>query len=387
MQHPPARFLLVLAALPALACAPEEPRDAASPAPSAAASQAASLGPSTLAYFEPVPDAMGWIRLDPDRPEGDAARREVLAFLPMTDATPHAAWRADGRKALIWYDTNTLEDATPPPPQLWEVDVAAKTKVALPRPAAGQLDGLGYDAQGRAIALTGPDWRNVTDPKADKKGRYFLFEGKRYDVPTDREGQAVLVHAFALQPDNTWKRIETMVSDTGWDMAMGSKRLAAAEGLGARTPDLLTSHPDTAEPDAKTRAALEALVPATVKATKAQEGEWALLAPSAGRLAVWQEQGGEFLHATERVVFTQDPVALVPGLAIPAPAASAKALIQGGEGASGLRAVAAQVRGDRLLVSDAHDGEHPRLIDLPSRKLVFESDLARGVVFWPAPQP
>lgn len=364
MTRRAAALVLSLATL-ALGCEPAAP----------------AWGPSSLSFFEPAPEGLAWVRFDPDAAGegGTKGRRALITTIPTTGGTPDVAWRADGGRALVWQAPRFDEVAgAERPATIWDVDVASGAKTEVPVPPAGKLDQLGFDAAGRAIALVEAEWAEGS-VKQDAKGRYLEHEGRRVDVPADMlEGLPILVHAFELTPERTWKALETIASDTGWDYASGVKRLAAAATLGARTPGLLSSHPDTEDlTDKAALAPLEALAPRT---RGREDGNWAKLVPSDGRVAVWLEQAGEFMHATELLAFTTEPPALVPHLAIPSPAA--KAMISG-EGGTGARGTAPQVRGDRLLVADAWDGEHPRLIDLATRQLLFSSDVARATVFWP----
>jgi hypothetical protein len=143
------------------------------------------------------------------------------------------------------------------------------------------------------------------------------------------------------------------VSTTGWDYAQGVGALAVAQTLGARSSQWLTSHPEHTE--VKDAARLP-------KIQGTENDAWMRLAGSPGPVYFWSITG-EFLHSTGRIAFG---TTLAPGL-------------PWGE----RDAVALNRRGNYLLATCAGSGSHPRVWDVPKRKLVYAADTAWDTVFWP----
>lgn len=333
----------------------------AAPAPAAPA-------PLTLSLLEPAGKGCTWYKRDLK-----ANKAQVLATFPGHPRGARVAWRADQRRALVWFDPDTVEYLKEQPetggagakPRLYQValDRPGSAPVALTLPPAGKLQDLGFNTRGEAVALT----MTVSDKEAsrDSQGRaYFDYGGRRYTGSKDLEGMPVLVHAWVLGPKENWNRRETVVSDDGWDYAQGVRRLKASEGLQYRTGEALEAHPATTElKDKAVRKALLKLAP-TLKPV--DNDDWARLKDPAVPLYVWMVTG-EFTYSTGRVAFGVGPNAeWAPRL----PWAS--------------RDLAAiQHRAGHLLVAGAAAGGHPRVYDVKSRKLVFASDTARATVFWP----
>ena len=89
-------------------------------------------------------------------------------------------------------------------------------------PTLGSLGTIGFDAQGRVVALMSDEYvdaesapahlKMVTEGKGDDEKKFIVFEGQRY--PAAMDGVPGLAHAFRLE-GTTWKRFETKDSSFG----------------------------------------------------------------------------------------------------------------------------------------------------------------------------
>lgn len=319
------------------------------------------LGPYSLSLFETAGDGLAWQRVDPDKALD--ARVQVLATLPGASGSPYVAWRKDLGAALTWIHPGYDADAKATP--AWEVDLAGGTgakPLGLPTTGGTVLD-VGYDAAGLPLALTMELHNPVQEPLRDVRGTYLMYGSMRFDIPEGRDGIPVIVHAFRRDAAGTWSLIETGLSSTGWDFAQGVSSLAAAKTLGLRSNAMLESGNEFKSVTDK------ALLPELMrlKPPEAQDGdEWVRF--EAAPVFSWTVIG-DFAHPTSRLAMLDEtgaPQALpdTPG-----------------------RMIAAGFREGRMLVSDASDGKHPRLFELKTRGVVYSSETASGVTFWPTPEP
>lgn len=361
------RFLPLVLILALAGCKSETPEESGSAAPSAAP----ALGPAAMGMLLDEAEGLRFIRVDPDRAADQ--REETLAKLAGVHGKVQVSWAPSGTEAIVWRG-RSFEDP-PVPAAAWQVNWGASpaaTPAPFTLPTGGDLEEVGYDPQGRPVALLLQSTENYKEPKKDAKGQYLEFEGKRYDVPEGQEGLQVLAHAFTYEAGG-WKRTETVQTTTGWDYGAGTKALAAAKTLGARTSAILDSLPEWGDvKDPKRMAALNAIAK-----PKDDAGEgWASL-PGDPPLFGWTTSI-EFTYLTNRLVMDVDgkPQAL-SGLDAPEPT-------EGDNGfGKGLRSVTAFRHGPLLLVTDRYVGTHPRLLDLASRGVKFSSDAASAAVFWP----
>jgi hypothetical protein len=308
----------------------------------------------TLSTFVAGGPGCTWHRLDPLNPKA----RQVVATFPCPPAGAKAAWSANRKRALVWFDPTNRgyvgEREEPVPAGLKErlflVDLVAHTPYALPLPPLGALRDVGFDAGGAVLALTEQEFA-LGDNQTS-----ITFEGKPYAANPAYEGMPVLVHAYRLEPNQTWKRVETAMSATGADYAPGVNVLTAAKSLGARSSQWLDSRREHAEvKDARVMARLAKL--------QAAKGDAWVRIPGA---YVWTVTG-EFLHTTGRIAFDDGKQAtLAPGLP------------WGPKDPVALTGV-----GNYLLGTCAGSGSHPRLWDLRSHRLVFHQDQAWDTVVWP----
>ncbi|MDB5099823.1 MAG: hypothetical protein JWM80_4244 [Cyanobacteria bacterium RYN_339] len=306
-----------------------------------------------------------WLQLNPFNPR----ERAVVATFPGSPAGARAAWSANRKRGLVWfapYNRGFINNHEEPMPaglteRLFLVDLPTHQTRQLSLPPVGALRDAGYDAGGAVLALTEQEIKLLED----KHGRHYVdFEGKRYGGDLGHEGLPVLVHAYRLEPDHHWQRVQTILSDTGWDYAQGVRALAAAKTLGTRTSTMLTAHPG--EGPALGTGAKEKLR-RMAPALHGTEGDgWVQLAGTPGPVYFWMFSG-EFTYATGRIAFdTGAKTTLAPGL----PWSSRDTVALNRHGAS-------------LLATCAGSGSHPRLWDVPTRKLVFVENQAWDTVFWP----
>lgn len=358
---------------------PDAPVDAGAPAKAEAPKppapppvvNALPSAPSTLSVFEPVDASCEWRALEPD-----SGKTTVLAKVPGSCVGARVSWSADAAKALVWFDPQHLQSAgyasqtsskpgyedevrdEQAKPRLFLVDVRAGKAEALPMPAAGAsqtLDEVGLAADGAPLAF----FEEALSDEVQEKGSVTV-DGQVFDLTAFEEGLPALAHAQKFA-GGKWTRVETKATTTGWDYAMGVQALDAFGGMGPRSVELSSGHAqgDVAEP--KEAAALKKLAP---KKAGPEDGEWIFIGAGGARVYAW-EISGEFAYTTGLVATGTPPQVL------------AKLGFTDGD------LVSLRTSGKYLLVTAANVGTHPRLYALPEGKLVFSSDTARAVTFWP----
>jgi hypothetical protein len=322
-----------------------------------------AAAPMRLSLFVADRKQTAWLRFDPVTIA--RSTENVVARLPGPPFGARASWSADRKRGLVWFDpTNagSLRDRTEPTPpdareRLYLVDFGPHKTRALPLPGVGKLAEVGFLKDGSVMALT----IHEVKTEEDRHGRaYTDFEGKRYSRDANAEGQPLLAHAWRLEGEH-WKRVETVMSSSGWDYAAEETQLKAYQALQYRAAqDLEATPPNQEVKDPRTRAALGALVPRLQPLT-----DWLRLEGPNPPVYTWSVTG-EFVHATGPVVFGGPKLALAP------------------RAPWGPRdVIAAMRRGSYLLLASTHAGTHPRLYDLRTRKLIYSDDVGRDAVFWP----
>ncbi len=361
---------------PPSAPAPATPEPAA-PAPPAPAPAA----PATPEPAAPAPTGQSLVMLAPVE-QGCALRRlnidsgasADLALFSQGCVGGRVYWAPDASRALVWFDPRAVythgygsANASPPRYEAETPDFATASRFLLvtlatgevrelPAPAGpGELERVGLDGGGRILALT------LESLEEDRiVGGAVQVDGQAVAIPEGEEGLPALAHALSLEGE-AWRRIESAATTTGWDYAGGTGVLQAARGLGQSSVELLSS-----------RGGLEPLLPeqAVVLATQRpanlgpDDGEWGRTLNEGAPLFAWQVVG-EFTHFTGLMRWGEPPAPL-PGLEF-----------TDGE------LVGLQLRGPLILVAGSEVGTHPRLYDARTRRLVFSSDEARAVTFWP----
>lgn len=344
----------------AQATAPAPKPAAPPPAPSPAA-----VSDATLSYLEDSPDKKcRWVQHTPP------AEPKIVFTLPVDCSIVGLSWKADGKEALI-FSTDSKK------PDVWRVDLATGKGTPLASlPSRGQFGTIGFDAQGRPVAImdehyledsdTPPTLKVVETGKGEDTQKQFLFEGQRYDVAMD--GLPGLSHAFRLENDGTWTRFETKSSSYEWDYAMGYHVLDAygamaptAEKLEAHTRELVKDVPS----DSPDSAALSAVKESS------DAGVWKQVETAAGPLYLWEDGSGELPLLTGPVRIRGDKGLVEPeGLTI-----------------GGNSALSVDVRGDLVLLNFSDDAGKSvtRVWNAKTKKLVTSLPYKSIATFWPKP--
>jgi hypothetical protein len=244
--------------------------------------------------------------------------------------------------------------------QLWRVGIESGDKQILPLPARGTLQEVAYDRQGRPTALTEDQ---ASSPQRGKLG-FLIYHGRRIPIDPDLPGSPVLVHAFRLVKGRGWLSIETKASSTGDDLSPGVRQLAVWRNLSTRSTEILSPHTN-ADPVEST-ALLHRLLSLYPNLVPGDKGRWADMRTAEGSVVVW-EVFSEFSYTTGRILFLEDD------RLIPPPQIDYK------EG----DIVAVMLEDPFLLVAGSFVGSHPRLYDVSTHQLVYASDLALAVTYWP----
>lgn len=304
-----------------------------------AAASAPAVTEATVSLLEPAGEGCEWIQLDPL-----AATRRVLVKLAVDCQGGATALSRDGKRGAVrfWrggvsapvvgrptfperFPTSAFRD------RLFLVDLTAGTSEELPLPPAGELIEFGFDASGRLLGLS------------------------LQKAPAPNPEHPLLAHAFAWE-GGAWTKLDSKESDEG----SGTGVLAQRKTLGERSNRVLDPRftPEEIQDDVLLDG-LYALSP------EQPDGEWTQLRRGKYTLVLWGTPFGEDMLATGLLR------AVEKGKAVALPGQPYKAN----------DLVSLQARGAFLLVSLADSGGHPRLYR--GRKLVWSSDTARAVTFWP----
>lgn len=324
----------------------------------------APITDATLSFVEDSRD--GKCRWEQQTPPGEP-RTVFTVSAQCSDVK--LAWSADGKEGLIHVAAQD-EDGKP---GTWRVDLATGKGTPLPLPSLGTLGALGFDSQGRPLALMEDvisledllpaHLKVVKTGEGEKETKEILFEGKRY--PMAQDGLPGLAHAFRLE-GGEWKRIETKDTSYGWDYAADVRALDAYDAIGP-TPEKLEA------------AAREALKPVAEDAPELAQlnavqqtsdtGNWKQLETLGGPLYAWESQDGEF-----------------PVLSMPVRVKGAKGLIEP-EGLDLREAISVSTRGEWVLFrGQGSEDEHvARLWNVKTNKLVTSRIANTWVTFWPKP--
>lgn len=325
------------------------PAVAAKPAP-APAPTVAPVTDATLSYLEPSDGKCRWVQ---HTPPGEP---KTVFTVPTGCDEVRLAWSLDGKEGLA-YVSGTGEGTAP---RVWRVDLATGKETTLSSPTLGRVGRLGFDAEGRPVALM-EDPREVT---GEGEKREIVFEGKSY--PAAMDGIPGLAHAFRLE-GGAWKRFETKDTSYDWDYAAGVGVLDAYDAMGPTPEKLSAAATEALKPvleDAPEFAALSA-----VQKPSDETGSWKQLALPGSALYVWEASDSElpYLSAPVRVMGEKGP-AEPEGLSV-----------------SGSLSLAA--RGDQvLLVSATAEGKPvARLWNARTKNLVTTLADKPTISFWPKP--
>lgn len=346
---------------------PPAPAPAAAPAtaPVVAAAPASPSAPApvaddTLSFVEKAGDKCNWVRLE----GSSGTRKNVFTFEGPCEAA-QLAWSQDGRKGAVFQASEGER-----PARAWTVDLVTGQGAALPLPTVGLPTELGFDPEGRPVALTAHyELPTVSGPERVEEGgqEVFVFEGQKYPIGEVHDGSAGLAHAWRREGD-AWKRVETKLSSFEGDASPETAVLDAVKTLGPSTALEERAGGSSQGVSPEEAAELAKAVPTKKAGTTSKEG-------ALGNWARFGTTGGPLYHWAERiqVVFPSTPLRWrVEGklvepekLALP-------------EGAR----ISLASRGDLLLVSTR---QAARLYDAKQKKLLLSRDGVVRPSFWPRP--
>ncbi len=326
--------LLASLLLVPLAPAPA-PAEEGHPTRTPPAAPAPTVTEATVSVLEPSSEGCEWARLEPL-----SAARQVLAKLAVDCQGGATALSRDGKRGAVRFwrggvsapvvGRPTFPEKFPSPAfrdRLFLVELATGAVEELPLPPQGELIEFGFDAGGRLLGLSmqkGPE-------------------------------RSLVAHAFAFQ-GGAWTRLDSKAT-TETD---GTGVLALRKELGERSNRALDPRFTPEEIDD------DVLLDQLYQLTPEQpDGEWTSLKRGGYTLALWGTPFGEELLATGLLRRVE----------------KGKAVALPGHTYRENDLVSLQARGPFLLVSLADSGGHPRLYR--GRKLVWSSESARAVTFWP----
>lgn len=353
LRAPLLASLLLVPVAPAHA---EEERP--TPAPAAVAAPAPRVTETTLSLLEPAGEGCEWAQLD-----ALSATRRVIAKLAVDCQGAATALSRDGKRgvARFWrggvsapvVGRPTFPEKFPSPAfrdRLFLVDMVTGGAEEIPLPPSGELIEFGFDAGGRLLGLS------IQKPTPDQERAGAVeVDGTMIRLDLGGKGRPLLAHAFAWQ-GGTWTRLDVKATNE----RSGTGVLELRKGLGERSSRTLDPRftPEEIEDDA--------LLDQLYELTPEQpDGEWARFERGGHTLAIWGTPFGDELLAT--------------GLLRRVEKGKAVALPNLPYRANDL--VSIQSRGPFLLVSLADSGGHARMYR--GRKLVWSSEGARAVTFWP----
>ncbi len=328
------------------------------PAPAKPAAPAPPLTDATVSMLEPAADGCEWVRFEPV-----TLARQVLTRLAVDCQGGATALSRDGQRgaARFWrggvsapvVGRPTFPERFPSAAfrdRLFLVDFATGSAEELPLPSPGELVEFGFDGRGRLLGLS---LQTVTP--AQVRAGVAVVEGNELRLEVWGSERPLLAHAFVYE-GGKWTRLDSKASTD----VSGVRVLALRKELGARSNQLLDPRiePGDIEDDVLLDQ-LYALSP------EQPDGEWTLLRRGGFTLAVWSTSFGETLLATGLLRRVEKGRAV----ALPGYTYRENDL------------VSLQSRGPFLLVSLADSGAHPRMYR--GRKLVWSSEGARAVTFWP----
>lgn len=322
------------------------------------------MSDATLSYLESSPDKQcRWMQLTPP------GEPRTVVTLPADCFRLSLAWRPDGRQALVTHRQGNKHE-------IWQVDLETGTYTVFSSlPSRGVFRGIGFDVQGRPVAVMheryveGEDTPSraidiVETVTGEETRRQLLFEGQVLDMA--EEGEPVLIHFFRQEKDGTWKRFRTKSTCYDAMECTGIREDAHAEPIFHEPPgsarEALGDVPQDAPDFAALSAVREPVDPGSWK------GSWKQLETAAGPLYLyhWEEygNGGDPAPSPGLVRIRGDG-----GLVEP-------------EGLSFRGPLSATRRGDLVLLGSVGDS---RLWNAKTKKLVASLNGKLAVFFWPKP--
>ncbi|MCL2011876.1 MAG: hypothetical protein FWG75_03700 [Cystobacterineae bacterium] len=260
----------------------------------------------------------------------------------------------------------------------FEVELATGKVVELPstQHLLGELMFFGWSNQGIvALSLEVSGALETTMLEAMERGEKTLKlswgeETFLVELPERElegiEGMPSLAHAWLLH-QGAWKRIESKWTTTGWDYAMGEKALEIYAELGPIAHELLHVLGYPREKGLRD-AAFAPWMPENVDDERVG---WEKLPTLYGNLYSWTV-AGEFAYTSGLLLYQPKEKTLFPLSGL-------------GFGLENIVAIFAHKAW--LLVAEKNTGAWPRLYNLKNGELIWASDSARAVVFWPDQKP
>jgi hypothetical protein len=314
----------------------------------------------TLSFIEAAGDTCNWVRLE--APSG--TRKNVFTFDGPCVGT-QLSWSQDGRKGSVLQSYGGAR-----PSRAWTVDLVTGQGQALPLPDVGFTAGLGFDPQGRPVALVAHyEQPDIKAPERVEEGgqEAFVFEGQKYPIDPHQDGSAGLAHAYRREGE-AWKRVETKASSFDGDAAEETSGLEALKQLGP-TSATAAQQVRSEEVTEEQAAALEKAAPVRPAAEEAEGGTnpWAR----------FNTPGGPLYHRLQ-VVEREIPVLPLRWEVGGALAEPEKLALPEGT------AITLETRGDVLLI--AADNSAVRVYDAKQKKHLLSLEEAFRPSFWPRPK-
>jgi hypothetical protein len=347
------------------------PRDEASGAESSAAAREESASTAapptpeavpTLSYFEPHAGGCAWYRRRLDDDES-----EQLGVFPCDCANVQWSLGADGRKAVVWFDTETYGSQDE---LVFLVDLERKThtRLALPEDLG---DGVTYaltdDGQVMALLMNDEIEIDATGPAPR------LRHGRDSYAPlSSAEGTDVLAHAAELRGAR-WQLLETKPSRCcaadapGVSVLAAHRRLFSGAAAARQSQSVLAEHGDYAKlADADVSRKLAARLPQELES---EAPSWQVAASKDWPWTLAFRGGGDDRRAPTGFAYLIKGKDVQPLPELPFAATDLVRL---------------EPRGPWLLLTEARTGMRPHVYDMRTGALVIGDKLAHGAAFWPA---
>jgi hypothetical protein len=327
------------------------------------------LTDATMSAFVPENGKCAWRRFDPV-----AGRSAVVATFEGDCFGATVCFSMDGKKAAVRFDPFVCHNRSVNwpgkpkaawPSEEWRTGMPSRSyEVVLETGAVRDLtppdsSSVAYGPNGLLAFTT----QTLTD--AERRAGHVTVDDTAIEVPETHNGIPAMAHAWQ-ETEGVWRRIETQPTTTDWDYAEDVGALDAHARLGPCSVGRLSGRVLT---DAAPEVYSVTLEQERPPGTHEYDG-WAMLRGAAAPVFLFQVRG-EFPHSTSLIRF-------VNGESLEAP--------ERFEGAGG-EIVSLTWQGPYLLVAGVSSGTHPRFYNLTTRRLVWASDTARAVIFWPRPTP